>query len=195
MRLTTRQTGIISYAGLEEGALWAAAKRMFAQSDESVPDRFRSFLPIFPIELVQNMSYVGRRERNLAKVSPAGFSTDPDEYHRLLCAEIPELYTGENALRNFDSEGRYRGGGAVTVDRAWATLFPQYQPFFGERLVIHLIGGGHQAVAVPESVVSTRRRDSGGRGAGAAHYGPLRALYDLPENPPGNGRKIRPCAL
>ena len=29
MRLTTRQTGIISYAGLEEGALWAAAKRMF----------------------------------------------------------------------------------------------------------------------------------------------------------------------
>ena len=152
MRLTTRQTGIISYAGLEEGALWAAAKRMFAQSDESVPDRFRSFLPIFPIELVQNMSYVGRRERNLAKVSPAGFSTDPDEYHRLLCAEIPELYTGENALRNFDSEGRYRGGGAVTVDRAWATLFPQYQPFFGERLVIHLIGGGHQAVAVPESV-------------------------------------------
>ena len=80
MRLTTRQTGIISYAGLEEGALWASAKRMFAQSDESVPDRFRSFLPIFPIELVQNMSYVGRRERNLAKVSPAGFSTDPDEY-------------------------------------------------------------------------------------------------------------------
>ena len=47
MRLTTRQTGIISYAGLEEGALWAAAKRMFAQSDESVPDRFRSFLPFW----------------------------------------------------------------------------------------------------------------------------------------------------
>ena len=152
MRLTTRQTGIISYAGLEEGALWAAAKRMFAQSDEPVPDRFRSFLPIFPIELVQNMSYVGRRERNLARVSPAGFSTDPDEYHRLLCAELPDLYTGENALRNFDAEGRYRGGGAVTVDRAWATLFPQYQPFLGERLVIHMIGGGHQAVAVPESV-------------------------------------------
>ena len=41
---------------------------------------------------------------------------------------------------------------AVTVDRAWATLFPQYQPFLGERLVIHLIGGGHQAVAVPESI-------------------------------------------
>lgn len=152
MRLTTRQTGIISYAGLEEGALWAAAKRMFAQSDEPVPERFRSFLPVFPIELVQNMSYVGRRERNLARVSPAGFSTDPDEYHRLLCAELPDLYTGENALRNFDSEGRYRGGGAVTVDRAWATLFPQYQPFLGERLVIHMIGGGHQAVAVPESI-------------------------------------------
>lgn len=152
MRLTTRQTGIISYAGLEEDALWAAAKRMFAQSDEPVPDRFRSFLPIFPIELVQNMSYVGRRERNLARVSPAGFSTDPDEYHRLLCAELPDLYTGENALRNFDAEGRYRGGGAVTVDRAWATLFPQYQPFLGERLVVHMIGGGHQAVAVPESV-------------------------------------------
>ena len=152
MRLTTRQTGIISYAGLEESALWAAAKRMFAQSDEPVPERFRSFLPVFPIELVQNMSYVGRRERNLARVSPAGFSTDPDEYHRLLCAELPDLYTGENALRNFDSEGRYRGGGAVTVDRAWATLFPQYQPFLGERLVIHMIGGGHQAVAVPESI-------------------------------------------
>lgn len=153
MRLTTRQTGIISYAGLDEDALWAAAKRIFAQSAEPVPERFRSFLPIFPVELVQTMSYVGRRERGtLARVSPAGFSTDPDEYHRLLCAQMPELYAGDNYLRNFDAEGRFRGGGVVAVDRAWVTAFPQYQPFFGERLVVYMIGGGPQAVAVPESV-------------------------------------------
>ena len=30
--------------------------------------------------------------------------------------------------------------------------FPQYQPFWGEKLTVYLIGGGSQAVAVPESV-------------------------------------------
>lgn len=152
MRLTTRQTGIISYAGLDGDALWAAAKRVFAQSDSPVPERFRAFLPIFPVELVQNMSYVGRAPGHLSKVSPEGFSTDPDEYHRQLCADLPDLYTGDNRLRCFDAEGRFRSGCAVAVDRAWATLFPQYQPFLGERLVVYMIGGGHQAVAVPESI-------------------------------------------
>ena len=49
MRLTTRQTGIISYAGLEEGALWAAAKRMFAR--QVTPARLlrvsRATFPVF----------------------------------------------------------------------------------------------------------------------------------------------------
>ena len=192
MRLTTRQTGIISYAGLEEDALWAAAKRMFAQSDEPVPDRFRSFLPIFPIELVQNMSYVGRRERNLARVSPAGFSTDPDEYHRLLCAELPDLYTGENALRNFDAEGRYRGGGAVTVDRAWATLFPQVSALSGRAAGRPYDRRGPSGRGRAGKRVSPRRRDSGGCGAGIAHHGALRTLHGLPENPLEMGEKYDP---
>ena len=98
------------------------------------------------------MSYVGRRERNLAKVSPAGFSTDPDEYHRLLCAEIPDLYTGENALRNFDSEGRFRGGRRGDGGQGMGHAVSAISTLFGRASVIHLIGGGHQAVAVPESV-------------------------------------------
>ena len=57
MRLTTRQNGIISYAGLDEKALWAGAKRAFIQADGPVPRRFRAFLPLFPAELIQNMSY------------------------------------------------------------------------------------------------------------------------------------------
>ncbi|MCI6377218.1 MAG: hypothetical protein MR842_05615 [Clostridiales bacterium] len=151
MRTTTRQTGVISYAGLDEAALWAGAKRAFAQADGWVPPRFRSFLPIFPVELIVNMSYVGNAPGNRARVSPEGFSTDETEYHQKLCAELPELYTGDNARRCFAPDGRFRGG-VVTVDRAWATMFPQYQPFMGERLAVHLIGGGHQAAAVPESI-------------------------------------------
>lgn len=151
MRTTTRQTGVISYAGLDEAALWAGAKRAFAQADGWVPPRFRSFLPIFPVELIVNMSYVGNAPGNRARVSPEGFSTDETEYHQKLCAELPELYTGDNARRCFAPDGRFRGG-VVTVDGAWAAMFPQYQPFMGERLVVHLIGGGHQAAAVPESI-------------------------------------------
>lgn len=67
MRTTTRQTGIISYAGLDEEALWAGAKRAFAQADGWVPPRFRSFLPIFPVELIVNMSYVGSVPGNRAR--------------------------------------------------------------------------------------------------------------------------------
>ena len=148
MRLTTRQNGIISYAGLDADALWAGAKRAFSQSDGPVPERFLSFLPIFPSELIVCMSYVGAGGR---MASPMGFSTDPHEYHEKLCEEMPDLYVGDNYRRCFDYDGRFKGG-VVTVDAAWATRFPQYRPFQGEKLTIHMIGGGHQAVAVPESV-------------------------------------------
>lgn len=152
MRLTTRQSGVISYAGLDKDVLWAAAKRAFAQADEPVPERFSSFLPIFPVELIQNMSYIGSRGDGTTPVSPRGFSIDPVEYHQKLWAEMPELYQDDNYRRNFNYEGKFIGRGAITVDRAWTTRFPQYQPFIGERLHIYMIGGGHQAVAVPESV-------------------------------------------
>ncbi len=148
MRLTTRQTGIVSYAGLDEEALWAAARRAFAQPP--VPERFCAFLPLFPMELVQNMSYGA--PNGTRKVSAQGFSTDSAEYHRKLYEERPDLYVGDNRRRNIDREGRFRAGGVVTVDEAWAESFPQYRPFLGEKLALHLIGGGHQAVAVPESL-------------------------------------------
>lgn len=148
MRLTTRQNSIVSYAGLDADALWAGARRAFSQADGPVPARFLSFLPIFPAELIVNMSYVGAGAR---MASPMGFSTDPVEYHRALCEEMPDLYVGDNYRRCFDYEGRFKGG-VVTVDAAWAMRFPQYRPFQGEKLMIHMIGGGHQAVAVPESV-------------------------------------------
>ena len=147
MRLTTRQTGIISYAGLDETALWEGAKRAFSQNSEDIPERFRAFLPLFPIELIVNMSYVGKG-RN---ASPAGFSMSAEEYHRQLSQEAPELYAGDNRRRCFKADDTFRGG-VVTVDRTWASAFPQYAPFQGERLRIHMIGGGHQAVAVPESI-------------------------------------------
>lgn len=149
MRLTTRQNGIISYAGLDEKALWAGAKRAFIQADGPVPRRFRAFLPLFPAELIQNMSYAGPGAR---RANAAGFSIDPREYHRQLSAECPALYTGDNYARNFDAQGQFRGGGMVTVDQTWADHFPQYQPFLGEELRVYMIGGGHQAVAVPESI-------------------------------------------
>ena len=147
MRLTTRQTGVISYAGLEESALWEAARHAFGRTEEELPERFRAFLPVFPAELIVNMSYLG----NHPLASPLGFSISPDEYHRKLSEELPQLYAGDNRRRLFKEDGTFRGG-IVTVDTVWAMMFPQYAPFQGERLMIHMIGGGHQAVAVPESI-------------------------------------------
>lgn len=140
MRLTTRQTGVISYAGLDEQALWEGARRAFAQAEEPVPERFRSFLPVFPLELVVNMPYLGT----------LGFSRDMDDYHRQLSTECPELYAGFNRARCFRNDEFI--GGDVTVDEVWTKRFPQYQPFLGEKLCLHLIGGGHQGVAVPQSI-------------------------------------------
>ena len=87
-----------------------------------------------------------------AKVAPSGFSIDPIEYHRKLYTQLPELYAGENYARNFDYEGHFSGRGVFAVDAVWVEHFPQYQPFLGEKLALYLIGGGSQAVAVPESV-------------------------------------------
>lgn len=150
MRVTSR--GAISYAGFDKAALWALAKQAFAQTDEPMPERFQSFLPLFPIELIQSMRYVAPSERQKALVSSGGFSIDPREYHRALYAEMPELYADDNRRRNFDYEDRFVGRGVFCVDQTWATIFPQYQPFMGERLVLYPIGGGAQAVAVPQSV-------------------------------------------
>ncbi|NLI21641.1 MAG: hypothetical protein GX418_08860, partial [Clostridiales bacterium] len=144
--------GIVSYAGLAWETLLSRAKVLFAQSKLPVPRRFDSFLPLFPLELIQNMDYLGLPDARNPRVGPSGFSIDPTEYHRKLYAQLPSLYAEDNYLRNFDYEGRYTGQGAFTVDRAWADRFPQYAPFLGERLAIYLIGGGFQAVAVPESV-------------------------------------------
>lgn len=144
--------GIVSYAGLSKETLLSLGKAAFAQAQPPVPKRFDAFLPLFPIELVQNMEYVGMSEAKGARVAPSGFSIDPVEYHRKLYLQFPELYTGDNYARNFDYEGRYVGRGVFTVDQAWVDHFPQYQPFMSEKLMIYLIGGGFQAVAVPESV-------------------------------------------
>ena len=147
---TPRQNSILSYAGLSMTELLSAAKQAFAQADANVPERFATFLPIFPFELVQNMSYLEPATGN--RTSPLGFSLDPREYHRQLYEQLPDLYKEDNYYRNFDYEGRYQGHGVFTVDQAWAAHFPQFSAFMGEKLMIHLIGGGHQAVALPESL-------------------------------------------
>ena len=144
--------GIVSYAGLSKEKLLSLGKAIFSQSQPPVPARFDAFLPLFPLELVQNMEYVGASEGRGLRMAPSGFSIDPTEYHRKLYAQMPELYAGDNLLRNFDYEGHFVGNSVYTVDQAWVEHFPQYQPFVGEKLSIYLIGGGFQAVAVPESV-------------------------------------------
>ena len=145
MRPGNRFTGIISYAGLDEKALWDGAGRAFAS--QTLPDRFRGFLPLFPMELIVNMPYTGPAPY----ASPAGFSMRAADYHRVLAQELPALYQGHNRARCFDVRDQFTGG-VVTVDEAWAELFPQYKPFLGDKLMLHMIGGGHQAAAVPESI-------------------------------------------
>ena len=130
---------LISYAGLEAGELWSKATRLFVHN-EDMPARFRMFIPLFPLEMVVDMPYEGGR-----------FVRDSLSYHRVLSERLPQLYTGENRRRCFDANDVFHGG-EVVVDQAWARAFPQYQPFVGERLYVHMIGGGHQAAAVPESI-------------------------------------------
>lgn len=130
---------VISYAGLDGSALWSKATRLFVHN-EDMPARFRMFIPLFPLEMIVDMPYEGGH-----------FVRDSLSYHRVLSERLPMLYTGENRRRCFDRDDVFQGG-AVTVDQAWAKAFPQYQPFVGERLYVHMIGGGHQAAAVPESL-------------------------------------------
>ena len=145
MRPGNRLTGVISYAGLDENALWEGAGKAF--SAPTLPERYRGFLPLFPLELIVNMPFTGPAPH----ASPEGFSMRAADYHRVLAQELPDLYQGDNRARCFSASGPLTGG-IVTVDDAWAQLFPQYAPFLGERLVLHMIGGGHQAAAVPESI-------------------------------------------
>ncbi len=149
---TARQNSIVSYAGLAKANLLHLAKQAFVQADFNVPERFASFLPLFPFELIQNMNYVGKDATNKGLVSPLGFSMDPQEYHAKLYRQMPALYQDDNYRRNFDYEDRFLGRSVLTVDAAWVTHFPQFAPFMSEKLMLHLIGGGHQAVVVPESV-------------------------------------------
>lgn len=142
MPYSNQPAGVISYAGLDEKLLLEEAKHAFALTEDAIPERFVNFLPLFPAELVVQMSYRG----------DGWFSSDPAEYHQKLYARMPQLYAGVNAQRAFDAEGRFRRGAVVTVDQAWAECFPQYQPFLGEKLMLHRIGGGCQAAAVPYSL-------------------------------------------
>ncbi len=137
--------GVVSYAGLDT-LLTAAAGALSAP----LPPRFQGFLPVFPEALVINMDYP--HPPRCLHVAPGGFSLDPSEYHWKLWQTHPELYAGDNYRRNFNYEDRYVGNGAFVVDEAWAEFFPQYRPFRGDKLRVYLIGGGAQAVAVPESV-------------------------------------------
>lgn len=132
------QTGVISYAGLDETAVMEAAMRALSRGEED------AFLPLFPAELVVDMPYVGPGRA----ASRLGFSMDTGVYHAALSARLPELYAGENRRRCFGPDGAFCGG-VVAVDEAWVARFVQYRPFLGDRLTLHLLGGGHQAVAVP----------------------------------------------
>ncbi|HPJ03065.1 MAG TPA: deoxyribose-phosphate aldolase [Candidatus Limiplasma sp.] len=142
--------GIVSYAGLDKDALLSRAGTLLGL--DSTPARYRNVVPLFPVELIQTMEYEGKPSTDNRFVAPSGFSINPAEYHFKLMQDIPALYVGENRSRNFDYEDHYQGTGVFTVDAAWAELFPQYRPFLGDRLVLHLIGGGCQAVAVPASL-------------------------------------------
>jgi len=142
--------GIASYAGLNKDALLSGAGIPLPQSE--IPGRYQELIPLFPAEMIQNMEYAGKATEENPFVAPSGFSISPAEYHYKMFLEHPALYAGDNYNRNFDYEGNYQGTGVFTVDAAWTDLFPQYRPFLGEKLVIHLIGQGCQAVAVPESI-------------------------------------------
>ena len=145
-----QEYGIVSYAGLADDVLLSCADALYA--DVEIPARYRSLLAVFPAEMIQNMEYAGKPAGLRKRVAPSGFSMDPAEYHHKMYLEHPSLYAGDNFSRNFDYEGNYQGDSVFTVDHVWAEQFPQYAPFLGERLVIHMIGKGCQAVAVPESI-------------------------------------------
>lgn len=140
MKLTDQPRFIVSYAGLQKPALIARASR--AVSPSGVPARLRGFLPVFPYELIQSMDYVAADRR---------FSRDIADYHRMMYKREPSLYVEDNLRRNLSGD-TFTGRGTVSIDRAWIERFPQLQGFAGEALQLHLIGGGAQAVVVPQSL-------------------------------------------
>ncbi len=149
--MNRKPQGVISYAGLDVTALLAGARLMFANEPGEEGCRLCSLMPLFPEELILSMPFVGVAQPG-QPVAPGGFSIDPAEYHCRLQAQLPKLYRGDNLSRNLDAEGVFHGRGVVTVDEAWTTFFPQYQPYAGERLTVYPLGGGAQCAAVPESL-------------------------------------------
>ena len=105
--------GIISYAGLMRDALLAQAKAAFAQAQPPVSGRFDAFLPLFPVELVQNMDVLhlcgrGNLDENL-KATPGYCQLEflgdemPDA---LAAADIVLSRAGSNTLSELLALGK-----------------------------------------------------------------------------------------
>ncbi len=182
MKKTSGSPGVVSYAGLDKAKLISQAEAAFCRRDTDVPARFATLLPLFPAELVQDMRYIGVDAAHPGRATAEGFALSISDYHRRMYQQEPSLYAGDNLRRCIDREGRFTGRGVVTIDREWAQRFPQYQQFMGEKLMLHVIGGGAQAVAVPESLhprgggLLTRQEKEMGIAAAAKLYAQYAAL-------------------
>ncbi len=182
MKKTSGSPGVVSYAGLDKAKLISQAEAAFCRRDTDVPARFATLLPLFPAELVQDMRYIGVDAAHPGRATAEGFALSISDYHRRMYQQEPSLYTGDNLCRCIDREGRFTGRGVVTIDREWAQRFPQYQQFMGEKLMLHVIGGGAQAVAVPESLhprgggLLTKQEKEMGIAAAAKLYAQYAAL-------------------
>ncbi len=85
------------------------------------------------------------RGQGMSKTNSQGWLRDSNYYFSKLKAEHPEMISKKNALRIDSNE-------APVVDAKMVKEIPEWEPYRGQSLIHHHVGGDGEAVAVPEDI-------------------------------------------
>ncbi len=92
--------------------------------------------------LVVDMPYIGKKK---AGANANGWQRSSYYYFKSLYEEYPKAFSKRNIKR-------VENGVSIKVDKTFTSVFPQFSPFAGKKLVHHHIGEGSQAVAIPKKL-------------------------------------------
>ena len=104
----------------------------------------KKFLELFLAdpEFIVDMPYVGQGMKN---ANSQGWMRDPKFFFTELSNAHPELFSVDNMQR-------IANGRAPIVDEQFLEYFPQYKDYIWQELIHHHIGGGGQAMPIPDGL-------------------------------------------
>ena len=115
-------------------------RKVFKVTD---PDKLLELFLADP-EFIVDMPYVGEGMRN---ANAQGWMRDSNYFFRELSKLHPEIFSDDNLLR-------IQNGKAPIVNEKFLEYFPQYADYLDQPLIHHHIGGGGQAMPIPQDLHS-----------------------------------------